>query len=267
MSLLWRNHLRISLCPDRLVLGSYSRGLRPSRARNETIAVQPLANAEEWRAAVDALPKVLAAHPHHDFSVVVADQFVRYALLPFNEALKSSDQWATLARHRLTAVHGAAAAEWDLKLTETAPMGARIACAVDRALIEELSALFVAANARLVSVQPFLVAAFNRIRSTVGNGSCWLVIEEPGRSTLAYIQRGAWHAIRSRGTDGREPAPIAEMLERETAILGLDKPVTQVFMHSDIGADASTWGRYEVRDVTLASGAAVRDRKLAMAIG
>ena len=230
MSLLWRNHLRISLCPDRLVLGTYSRGVRPSRSRNETIAVQPLANAEEWRAAVDALPKVLAAHPHHDFSVVVADQFVRYALLPFNEALKSNDQWATLARHRLTAVHGGAAAEWDLKLTETAPMGARIACAVDRALIEELSALFVAANARLVSVQPFLVAAFNRIRSTVGNGSCWLVIEEPGRLTLAFIQRGAWLAIRTRRSDSKWREALPEILERESAFLALSEPCTRVIV-------------------------------------
>ena len=230
MSLLWRNHLRISLCPDRLVLGSYSRGLRPSRARNETIAVQPLANAEEWRAAVDALPKVLAAHPHHDFSVVVADQFVRYALLPFNEALKSNDQWATLARHRLTAVHGAAAAEWDLKLTETAPMGARIACAVDRALIEELSALFVAANARLVSVQPFLVAAFNRIRSTVGNGSCWLVIEEPGRLTLAFIQRGVWMAVRNRRVDAGWRQALPQIIERESAFLALNEPCTRVIV-------------------------------------
>jgi hypothetical protein len=47
-------------------------------------------------------------------------------------------------------------------------------------------------------VQPFLVAAFNRIRQTVGNGSCWIVVEEPGRLTLALLQRGAWVAIRSR---------------------------------------------------------------------
>ena len=55
--------------------------------------------------------------------MVLADQFVRYALLAWNPALKSEEQWLALARHRLGSVHGAPAADWDVKLTETAPGG------------------------------------------------------------------------------------------------------------------------------------------------
>ena len=57
------------------------------------------------------------------------------------------------------------------------------------------------------------------------------MIDEPGRATVALIQQGAWQAIRSRGVDGREPVTLAEMLERESAILGLERPCTQVFVH------------------------------------
>jgi hypothetical protein len=185
---------------------------------------------EDWRAAVDALPEILKLHKSREASVVLADQFVRYALLPWNEAVNKPEQWLALARHRFGALHGAIAAEWDVKVTETAPLGARLACAVDRELIERLAVTFVSAGVQLVSVQPFLVAAFNRIRQTVGNASCWIVVEEPGRLTLALIQRGAWVAIRSRRSDGRWMSLLPEILERESAFLGLDEPCTRLIV-------------------------------------
>ena len=163
MSPLWRNHLRISLCAERLVLADYERGLRPGTGKASVTPVQGNPNHPEWRAALDALPSALADFRGRDASVVLADQFVRYVLLPWNAALKNADQWLALARHRLGAVHGAAAADWNVRLTETAPSGPRLACALDRELLAELAAKLVAADVRLVSVQPFLVAAFNRL--------------------------------------------------------------------------------------------------------
>jgi hypothetical protein len=189
-----------------------------------------LPGADDWRAAVEALPEVLKTHHSREASVVLADQFVRYALLPYSEAVKNPAQWQALARHRFSALHGAIAAGWDVKVTQTSPMGARLACAVDRELIEKLASVFVASNVRLVAVQPFLVAAFNRIRQQVGNGSCWIVVEEPGRLTLALIQRGAWVAIRSRRSDDRWRMVLPEILERESAFLGLDRPCTRVIV-------------------------------------
>ncbi|HEV8110897.1 MAG TPA: hypothetical protein VGP97_25560 [Burkholderiales bacterium] len=237
MSLLWRNHLRISLCAERLVLAAYERGLRPGKGKPSVTPVQGNPNDPEWRPALDALPAALAGFGGHDVSVVLADQFVRYALLPWNAALKSAEQWLALARHRLGAVHGAAAADWDVKLTETAPSGPRLACALDRELLAELAAKLLAANVRLVSVQPFLVAAFNRIRQAIGNGSCWLVVEEPRRLTLAFVQRGVWVAVRSRRADAGWRAALPELIQRESAFLALSEPCTRVIVCAQDGFD------------------------------
>src|SRR5207248_109601 len=129
-----------------------------------------------------------------EVSIVLADQFVHYALLPRNEALKNDEQWLALARHRFNGIYGAVAAGWDVKITDTSPAGPRLACALERELLEELAAKVSAGGAALVSVQPFLVAAFNRInektRKIMGEGTCWLVVEEPGRLTLALLLRG-----------------------------------------------------------------------------
>jgi hypothetical protein len=245
VSLSWlkKKHLRIGL-QARRILVSGGKGIE-------------LPAGEDWRASVEALAPVLKAQGGREASVVLADQFVRYALLPWSAAVKTSEQWLGLARHRFNALYGAAAAGWEVKVTETAPMGARLACAVDRELIERLAMAFTAANLLLVSVQPFLVAAFNRIRQSVGNGSCWIVVEEPGRLTLALIQRGAWVAIRSRRSDERWRIVLPEILEREGAFLGLDQPCTRVIVCAQGEFDTQmydAWAAQAVsyRDLALA---------------
>jgi hypothetical protein len=240
VSLLWRNpRRRLGLCSDRLFL-----------SKNRVIPLPPCADAAQWRAALDALPAILLSLKCREASVVLADQFVRYALLPWNTTIKGDEQWVALARHRLTAIHGPVAAQWDVRLADTAPMGPRLACAVDRELIEALAATFVAANVRLASVQPFLIAAFNRIRKTIGNGSCWLVVEEPERLTLAFIQRGVWIAIRSRRSDPRWRDMLPEIIERESALLALSAPCTRVIVCAQGDFDT---GNYEAWDAKAVS--------------
>ena len=217
MSLLWRNkQLRIGLAPDRI----YVSGGR---------AIELAVTDGSWQAPVEALAASLGG-VKGEAAVVLADQFVRYTLLPWNEALKSAEQWNALASHRFTTLHGPKAGEWQINVAQTAPMGPRLACAVDRELIAKLAESFVKANVRLASVQPFLVAAFNKIRKTVGNGSCWIVVEEPGRLTLSLIQKGQWVAIRTRRADKSWRNVLPEMLERESAFLGLSSPITRVIV-------------------------------------
>jgi hypothetical protein len=217
VSLLWRNReLRIGLAPERV----YVSGAK---------SIDLPANDGGWAAPLQALPEVLKGRSG-TASVVLADQLVRYALLPHNEALKSDAQWAALGRHRFSVLHGPRADEWQVNIAATAPRGARLACAVDKALLFNLAEIFQKAGVKLGSVQPFLIAAFNRIRRRVGNGSCWIVVEEPGRLTLALIQRGAWVAIRARRSDAQWRKVLGEILERESAFLGLSQPVTRVIV-------------------------------------
>ena len=246
MSLLWpKKHLRIGLGPDRVMV-----------AGAKAIEV-PEADGG-WESPLKILPELIKPHSG-EASIVLADQFVRYVLLPWNETLKTHEQWQALAKHRFAGLHGAArAAEWKVEVSETAPAGARLACAVDRSLVENLASLFTANGLKLVSVQPFLVAAYNRIRATVGNGSCWVVVEERGRLTLVLIRRGAWLAIRSRRSDERWRIVLPEILERESAFLGLSEPCTRVVVCAQNGFDTQMHERWRAhalsyRDLALAT--------------
>jgi hypothetical protein len=225
VSLLWRNReLRIGLAPERV----YVSGAK---------SIDLPANDGGWAAPLQAVPEVLKGRSG-TASVVLADQLVRYALLPHNEALKSDAQWAALGRHRFSVLHGPRADEWEVKIASTAPRGARLAVAVDKALIHGLIRIFHGQGVKLASVQPFLIAAFNRIRRRVGNGSCWIVVEETGRLTLALIQRGVWLAIRARRSDARWRKALGEILERESAFLGLSQPITRVLVCAQGAFDA-----------------------------
>ena len=245
MSLLWpKKHLRIGIGPDRLMVAGAK-------------AIEVAQADGGWEAPLKALPELIKGKSG-EASIVVADQFVRYVLLPWNEALKTPEQWLALARHRFGGLHGARAAEWEVKVTPTAPEGPRLACAVDRALINELTGALAAAGMKLVSVQPFLVAAYNRIRKTVGNGSCWVVVEERGRLTLVLIQRGAWLAIRTRRCDERWRIVLPEILERESAFLGLSEPCTRVVVCAQNGFDTQMHDQWRAhalsyRDLALAT--------------
>ena len=212
MSLLWRSKkTRVGLCADRILIS----GAKAVPVEGD---------------ALETLSKVLAARKEQQVSIVIADSFVKYMLLPWNAALKTEDQWLALARHRLATVYGAQAAEWEVKLTATAPQGARLACAIERSLVAAIAERCVAARVDLVSVQPFLVAGFNQIRDLAGAGSCWLVVEEPGRLTLAYLHKGAWIAVRSRRVDERWRAVLPEIIERESACLALSETCTRVIV-------------------------------------
>jgi hypothetical protein len=212
VSPLWLSRkTRLGVCPDRILV-----------AGGKSVPVLP------GQDVLEVFSSVLK--PKHQLNVVLADSFVKYMLLPFNPALKSDEQWLALARHRLATVYGAQASEWEVKLTATAPQGARLACAIERTLIASLAEMSVAAHVDLVSVQPFLVAGFNQISSLAGAAACWLVVEEPGRLTLAYLQRGAWIAVRSRRVDERWRMVLPEIIERESACLALPETCTRVIV-------------------------------------
>jgi hypothetical protein len=263
--------VRIGLCPDRLVVSRRHRGLRPAVAQQQIVAGEPPSGAAPWQPSVDALPSALVlASGRPEVTVVLSNHFVRYALLPWIPALKTDDEWLALARHRLALVHGQTAEDWVVRCSETAPRGTRVACAVDRALIEALDQKITDHGGALVSVQPYLMAAFNHIRAAIGGESGWVVIQEPGRLTLALIQEGNWTALRSRGfrrADDNWRAMLPEILQRESAVLGLEQPCSRVLVYTPEAFETGPDGMFAMEALPAAAGAAPGERAFAMVQG
>lgn len=261
-----RDRLRIGLCPDRVLLAAYTRGLRPALAKTETAAID-CSGETPWSATLNALPALIARAGlrRPEVTVVLSNHLVRYAILPWNAALRNDAAWQALARHRFESVHGSAAASWAVRLSRPSFRGARVAAAVDAELLERLERAILESGGTFESAQPYLMSAFNRVCRVIGRESCWLVVDEPGRLTLALMMGGSWHAVRSRRAEAAWPETLAETLERENALIGLDQPCAKVVLYTEHASDAAL-GNFELRDLTLPPGAALENRRHAMVL-
>ena len=82
---------------------------------------------EPWRGALDDFRlKAAALRRRVDVSVVLSNHFVRYALLPPQDAVTPEEELA-LARFQFTKIHGERVKSWEVRVCE------RLACAIDSA--------------------------------------------------------------------------------------------------------------------------------------
>lgn len=233
MSPSWRETLRIGLGRDRLVFARWGRGLRPRLLDKGILPVEPRSAGEPWRAVLAAMEKLLpgAAPRAADASVVLSSHFVRHRLLEANAALGSEDEWSAYAAHQFEKTYGAPARDWEIRVAQAGAAQPRLACAIDKALLEALKAAFAKGSARLGSVQPYLMAAFNGALPEMRDPSFWFVLQEPGRVLLGLLREGAWTSVRSRGAGARWSEELPQILEREGALLGCE-PCASVLLSS-----------------------------------
>jgi hypothetical protein len=258
---LWRDELRAGLRPERVVALRYRRGIGRRLAAKSVLRIESAGRAAPWEAAVEALGKLLA--PKVDLTAVLSSHFARYAVLPWNRSLASRQEWQAYARHAFVQTYGAAASAWDITLCATGAKKPRLACAVDRALIESLDHAARSAGARLVSVQPYLAAAFNRLRASIADANAWLALHEDDRITLASIGGGAWRAVRSRRLEGAWPHALPELIGRE-ALVGTEPARAQrLYVVSE---DEGARELKSAHDLTLAAGEPRELRAYAMAL-
>lgn len=227
-----RESLRIGLCPDRVAYAHTSRGLRPKLIDRGTLAAEGEFTDQPWRAAIDALSKVLQAHGARttDAVVVLSNHFVRYVLLGADRRISSREEWLEYAAHCFEKTYGERASGWDVLVTESGPERPRIASAIDKALLEAIAASFKKSRARLRSIRPHLMVAFNRALPAMKRGSSWFVVQEPGQVLLGLLRDGLWQCVRGRRTDAAWHEALPQIVDRENALLAPEEPCRDVFV-------------------------------------
>jgi len=183
VSLSWRERVELGVYPDRLVL---------ARAKGaETLAVAPPEpQAARWRSALDAVAG-LEALSRADVTVVLSSFFVRYTLVPLNQALANAAERLAFARHCLARIHGPAVEGWVVRLS------GEVACGVEGAVVEALRTALAARGNRFRALQPRLMASFNRYRRKLGERAAWFVDVEPGLASVALLHDERWQSLRS----------------------------------------------------------------------
>ena len=127
--------------------------------------------------------------------VVLSDLWVRYAIVPWSDELQGNAERLTHARYALADIYGDLVANWTVRLSDPVPGRAQIACAMPTALFSDLSDLIEQRGLRLLSLQPQLIAAFNRWRERLPESGAWFVSIEEGSLAAARLAPGGWDRV------------------------------------------------------------------------
>lgn len=231
-----RNTLEVELAPDQANLLHSARrltlrGLRTT-LRNERLPAVAGNDDEAWRGAVQALQAALPAHagrPAH-VRVILSNRLVRYALVPWSDALSDAAEETAFARHCFERVHGEASAQWDLRVSAGGDGAPMLASAVDARLLNALREAFAAAGVRLDSIQPSLMAVYNDHRRRLQGRYAWLALLEPGQLCLALLQHGRWMRVRSMRIGPGWRVELALLLAREAYLADPAAAASDVFL-------------------------------------
>ena len=192
------------LFPERLTVAFAPSALR---VRGETLACDADFGSEPWHGALERLKGVELGSAR--VTVELSNHLVRYALVPWSDALSTAAEEEAYVRHHFVKVHGERAKGWALRASEAAPGEPRLASAIDAALVEGLRKAFEGKKARLASIQPALMARFNAARASWPGDGAWLVIAEQERACIALHGGRGWRSVQNaRG-------PWRATLERE----------------------------------------------------
>lgn len=217
MSPLWRDQLRIVLCPRQLLLLRLKRGLRPRVAAKHVIPCECPPGAPAWDAALRALA-ASAEKPEWreaDAVVVLSNHFVRYLLTPWSDELSDDREHVEFARHGFSRIYGQSAEQWEVRLALDEVGATHVACAVDRRLIEGVQETSKKNRLRLISIQPYLIAALNQWCDRFREGSRWFVLAEHGRICFALLEHGRWRWLRCQRLPDETRPELPVLLERE----------------------------------------------------
>ena len=275
MSLLWPDQLGVALYPDRLLLARAGGGLRRRLAHKQIIEFAPGdGEAAAWQPAVDALAAQVAAGALAGAAVtlVLSNRFVHYAPVPFSAALGSPEEELAFVRHCFARVHGSEADDWAIRLSQTGPRKTRLACGVEQALVDALAKVMTPLGRRYRSLQPHLMASFNRWRGRLAGRPGWFVVAEPGLLSIALLHDGHWHSVRTMKVGADWAQQLPGVLSREELLIGSETQCEEVSLFAPDAAqplmlDPGKWRINTLLPTLLPGMAAGVDAPFSVALG
>lgn len=238
MSRLWSDTVVLTLMPDRLVLLRTRRRLMRKVMDKDVRLCSGHCTPDDWSELIELCRSALSESRWRvgRVRVLVSNHLVRYACVPWVRGLENVAEEEALVRRRLDDIYGAtvisaAQLRWD----QSGPQ--RLAVALPNEPLERLRELCQVQGHRLVSVQPLLMAVFNRFRNVVKPFSgAWFAVAEDGLLCLGAVGKRGWRSLRCVRTDNAE-LEMAAILTRERLISGAaDEPDERVYVLS-----ATTW--------------------------
>lgn len=242
MSLSWLDRLTLFVHPRRLVLER--KPWRGVVVREIAEAALPVVGEADWQPVLAAAATCLrTARRGAALRIVIADSFVRYAVLPWSESMTGQQARLAMARALLRNALGEKAEMLDIALDSPAFGQSGIAAGIDRNLLAALRGLAKVRRLRLRSLQPRLMVELKIRQKQLADG--WFACIDDGWLTLAGIREGQVASLRNHRAHTADAQLLANelagMLAAEAALPGAGK----LFISSREAAVAELAGAWE----------------------
>ena len=184
-----------------------------------------------WVPALEALAGLVAEHAVRGapLRVLLSARYSRFCLVPWSDAIHHPRELDAYARACFENLYGQSLEDWRIVLSPEPAGSARIASALPEALLQGLQALGRESRLNLRSVQPYLMAAYNRCSARLEQGDFLFVLAEPRRSVLLLAAGGAWQQVLAQGCADTDQA-LQALIERTCELYGEHPP--RVYLHA-----------------------------------
>ena len=107
---------------------------------------------------------------------------------------------------------------------------ARLACGVETSLVTAIDDVLAPLGSAYCSLQPHLMASFNRSRARIGKHATWFVVAEPGLLCIALFEGGQWKSIHSVKVGLDWAAELSAVLAREECLIDGEVECSKVLL-------------------------------------
>ena len=194
---------RVWLSPHGLVASHGPGALARSRATAlHEEPITPLTSLRDWSACVAAFEVHwrTSGRSRAAVSISLSDHFVRYACLAWRTGLRGAREWEAYALHELERRYGIKSGHV-IRIAPAARGAARVAVAIDEALLERLRETVAANGSRLASLEANACRVANCYRRALGRTGRLLVAERQ-RWTCFTALDDRWTDVQSLRAGG-----------------------------------------------------------------
>jgi hypothetical protein len=198
VSLLWRDEVGVHLSPRTVCMVRIKRGIKASLTAEHEQSVKAQVPGD-WAASLAAADAQLAKDDWKgaDLRIVLADCWVRYVVVPWSAEVASADERLAHARQLLASTYGDAVSGWAVRLSDAPPHHARVACTAPAELLDGVRDLCSKHKAKLASLQPQLIAAYENWRHCLPASGAWFVTVGDGTLAAARLTASGWDRVHS----------------------------------------------------------------------
>lgn len=180
---------------------------------------QDISNADShWQPILNGLRNYLQQLDGNSGSMPIrftlSSRWCRMMMVPWSDALLDKISAADFLQSQFLALYGDAAREWTFT-TDDAPYGqTRLACGIERELLQSLQQLAIESKHWCQSVEPVISIAWRTIAHLLGQDTRAIAIVEPGQLSMASMARGRIAAVQSQACDDTWYGELANAWQR-----------------------------------------------------